>query len=89
MLVKLPIPIPLPTTVTLMEPVDAALAIDTLLGPAASMVKAAVKLFSCHPVVNTARRSGHTPVAILATTLVSDCHSVTMATVPPTRERLV
>ena len=61
-----------PTTVTLNAPVDAMLAICTLLGAPASIVNDAVKLFVCQPVVITTRRCGHTLADVRATMELSD-----------------
>ena len=77
-----------PTTVTLMAPEAAALDMLTLLGAGASIVIDAVKLFTCHPVVSTTRRSGHTPTADRTAIALSDVQWVTSVNEPPERDRL-
>ena len=77
-----------PTTVTLMAPEAAAFNIMALLGAGASIVIDAVKLFTCHPVVMTVRRSGQMPIAALLTTELSEHHMVTSTVVAPSRTRL-
>ena len=78
-----------PTTVTLIEPDDATLVIVGLLGPAASIVNDAVKLFTRQPVVMTVRRCGQMPIDDRAVTLLSDRHAVVCDRVPPTRDVLL
>ena len=75
--------------VTLVAPVAAALDMLTLLGPGASIVIAAVKLFTCQPVVMTVHRSVQIPMAALLTTELSERHTVATTGVAPTRTRLL
>jgi hypothetical protein len=78
-----------PTTVTLVLPDDAAFEAQMLLGPGPSMVSEAVMLLICQPVVSTARRSGQMLAADLATTELSDRHSVVSDREPETRDTLL
>ena len=71
-----------------MAPEAAAFNIMTLLGAGASIIIDAVKLFTCHPVVSTTRRSGHTPIADRTAIALSDVQWVTSVNEPPVRDRL-
>ena len=79
----------LPTTVTLIEPDEATLAIVMLLGPGASSVSDAVRLFICQPVVITTRRSVQIPIAGFTVTAVSEFHVTLSQPVPPIPSRLL
>jgi hypothetical protein len=73
------------TTVTWVDPDDAAFISTAVDIDTASVVNAAVREFSCHPVVTTTRRIVQTLAPGLPLTDVSDCHAVNAHSVPPTR----
>jgi hypothetical protein len=78
-----------PTTVTVVEPVTAALEMMTVLRPGASIVNDAVKLFTCQPVVITTHRCGQMPIAALLTTQLSERQMVASMVVELTRAPLL
>ena len=78
-----------PNTVTLVDPVAAALLILALLGPGASIVNDAVSEFTCQPVVIATWRRVQTPTALFARTDVPDIHTVRSAVLPPIRDGLL
>ena len=76
-------------TVTHVAPDAATLLRMVPLGPGASIVRDAVKEFSCHPVVMPTRRCVQTPIAVRPMSALSDRQLVTSAADPDTRMRLV
>jgi hypothetical protein len=62
--------------VTLIEPDAAMLVTTALLGALASVVKDAVKLFTCQPVVRIVRRCAHVLAGVLATIELCERHNV-------------
>ena len=79
----------IPTIVTLIAPDAATFAIVALLGPPASIVSDAVKLFICQPVVMTVVRRDLMLIADFAVTQLIDRHAVIVARVPPMRDGLL
>ena len=76
-------------TVTDVAPDAATLLRMVPLGPGASIVRDAVKEFSCHPVVMPTRRCVQTPIAVRPMSALSDRQLVTSAADQDTRMRLV
>ena len=78
-----------PSTVTLVDPVAAALLILALLGPGASIVSDAVSEFTCQPVVIDNRRSVQTPAALFERTELDEVQTVRSAVLPPNRDGML
>ena len=78
-----------PNTVTIVEPVAAALPIFALLGPGASIVSDIVSEFTCHPVEIDTRRCVQMPAALFARTELADVQTVRCAVLPPNREGML
>jgi hypothetical protein len=76
-----------PTTVTLCDPVMAALAAFTLLNAGPSNVRVAVNDRSCWSLVIDKRTPADTPLAVLHRTAESDNHAVEVISLPPRRVR--
>jgi hypothetical protein len=72
-----------PTTVTLVAPVDAALAMTTLLSDEASNDTVAICEPTCWPTEEATLQLNAPPATPLDTTAVSDTHAVTAITDPP------
>lgn len=72
-----------------MAPDAAAFDMLTLLGPTASIVSDAVRLFICQPVVITTRRCVQTPIVDFDTIELSDRHCVAVDLLPLCRDIIV